>query len=176
MTGQPPKSFASGHASKSFASGQILVESMVALAITVIGLLGLLSLLSNSIGINKVISDQYVAAYLAAEGIEVVKNIIDNNVASGNAFNQGVGYGDYEVEYNSSGLSLYQQRTLKFDPTLKIYSYQSGDSTPFLRKITIAQGPNGQDELTVKSIVLWKTRGGVTSEIVAEDHFFNWRQ
>lgn len=165
-----------GQTPKGYASGQILVESMVALSITVIGLLGLLSLLSNSIGINKVISDQYVAAYLAAEGIEVVKNIIDNNVASGLGFNQGVGYGDYEVEYNSSGLSLYQQRALKFNDALKIYSYQSGDDTPFFRKITIAQGPNGQDELIVRSTVSWKTRRGVTSEIVTEDHFFNWRQ
>lgn len=161
---------------KGFASGQILVESMVALAITVIGLLGLLSLLSNSIGINKVVSDQYVGSYLASEGVEVVKNIIDNNVASGNPFNQGIGYGDYEVGHDSTGLALYQGRKLKFDSTSKRYSYQAGADTPFIRKITISQGINGQDELVVHSNVTWKTRGGAQNTVDAEDHFFNWRQ
>jgi len=94
--------------------GQILVEVMVALAMVVIGLLGLLNLLSSSIGMNKVIADQYIASYLASEGIEIIKNIVDNNVAdptNGEGYARGLNPGTsenpsiYEVDYNSQEVS-----------------------------------------------------------------------
>ena len=59
--------------------GYVLVESVVAMTIVVVGLLGIFSLLSQSLSLNRVVGDRYVGTYLAAEGIEVVKNIIDNN-------------------------------------------------------------------------------------------------
>jgi len=155
--------------------GQMLVETMIALAITVIGLLGLLNLLSNSVGINKVISDQYIGSYLAAEGIEVVKNIIDNNIASGQAFNSGISYTRYEIQYNSLALSLSQDRFIKFDETNKRYGYDAGAQTPFKRTIQIRAGASGDNELVVTSLVEWTTRGGLEQEVLLEDHFFNWR-
>ena len=44
----------------------------------------MLSLLSNSIALNRVVNDQFIANYLAMEGIEVVKNIVDGNIIQGN--------------------------------------------------------------------------------------------
>jgi len=156
-------------------NGQILVETMVALSMVVIGLLGLLSLLTYSIGLNKVISDQYVASYLAAEGIEIIKYLIDSNVANGDPYNSGLSAGgDYEVDVGGQ-ISPNQNRFIYFDNQQKVYTYSQGPiQTPFKRKINISY--NGENEMIVKSTVNWTTRGGVSQEITVEDHFFNWRQ
>lgn len=133
-------------------TGQVLVETMVALAMVVIGLLGFLSLLSYSIGLNKVVADQYVASYLASEGIEVIKNIEDNNVArnlvSPTAYNAYLSSnpGYYEVSYDTQppdvdirevSESVSSLSRIKFDPTTKIYNYSVGDTTSFTRQIKI---------------------------------------
>ncbi len=168
-------------------SGQVLVETMVALTMVTIGLLGILSLLSYSIGLNKVISDQYVASYLAAEGIELVKNIIDNNVASGiGAYNSGLSsVGNYTADYKSNFLTpldVTNSVPLSFDNcssgTMRYtYSPSCGNAavkTFFYRTINISY--YDADEMIVKSTIDWTSRGGLTNEIVLEDHFYNWRQ
>jgi type II secretory pathway pseudopilin PulG len=166
-------------------SGQVLVETMVALSMFVIGLLGLLSLLTYSIGMNKVISDQYVAAYLAAEGIEVVKNIEDTNVANGDPYNLGLDPGSYQVDYNSTASTIKpfdSTAYLKFDGNnttgAKRYTYSpqgfSPMQTPFQRRVDISLASGG-DELIVKSTVSWVSRGGSSQSIAVEDHFFRWR-
>ncbi|MEK7182766.1 MAG: prepilin-type N-terminal cleavage/methylation domain-containing protein, partial [Patescibacteria group bacterium] len=58
-------------------TGQTLVELMIAMSVMSVGLLGVFAVLSQSLGLNRVVANQYVAANLAAEGIEVVKNIAD---------------------------------------------------------------------------------------------------
>ncbi|PIT92188.1 MAG: hypothetical protein COU08_03835 [Candidatus Harrisonbacteria bacterium CG10_big_fil_rev_8_21_14_0_10_42_17] len=60
--------------------GQLLIESAVALTIVSIALTGLFTLLNNGLRYSSRIADRYTAANLAAEGIEIVKNIIDTNV------------------------------------------------------------------------------------------------
>ncbi len=170
-------------------SGQVLVETMVALTMVTIGLLGILSLLSYSIGLNKVVSDQYVASYIAAEGIEIVKNIIDNNVVSGNPYNTGLDSpGNYIADYKSTSLTPVDSTNnvpLRFDncsslgATMK-YAYiqdcicvNTAAQTSFKRTINISY--YDINEMIVKSTVDWTSRGGITGEIVVEDHFYNWR-
>ena len=87
-------------------TGQILIEAIIALSALTIGFLGILALLSSSLSLNRVISDNYTATYLAAEGIEVVKNAIDRNYilqAGGSLvpWNNNLSEGTYEVEYDS---------------------------------------------------------------------------
>jgi type II secretory pathway pseudopilin PulG len=162
--------------------GQILIETMVALAMVVIGLLGLLNLLSSSIGLNKVVSDQYVASYLTAEGIEIVKNIVDNNVANSDPYNLGLNPGTYEVDYNStqlSGASPSSLRNLQFDENgTKKYTYlptgPDPSATNFKRMITVSLRSGG-DELVVQSEINWISRGGAALNVILEDHFYNWR-
>jgi Tfp pilus assembly protein PilV len=168
-------------------SGQILIETMVALGMVVIGVLGLLSLLSSSIGINKVVSDQYVASYLASEGIEIVKNIIDNNVVENQPFNNGLlncqppagcraQYDDYELSQDNPNEPIkFYSSDNSSDLYRYAYQYSTGDDTSFVRVITVSEGTI-EDELVVHSIVNWTTRGGAQSSIDLEDHFYNWRR
>ena len=46
----------------------MLIESVVAISLVVIGLLGILTLLSNSIAFNRNAANKLTATYLAAEG------------------------------------------------------------------------------------------------------------
>ncbi len=152
--------------------GQVVVESLVALGILTVGFLGILTLLSRSISLNRVVSDNYTATYLAAEGLEVVKNIIDTNVIQNRPWNSGFSNGDFEVQYASALLEATQSRFLLFDPSQNLYSYGGSVVTPFTRTIRVALV--GGNEIKVNSIVSWSSRGG-EYDINLEDHFFNWR-
>lgn len=159
--------------------GQLLVESMMGISITIIGLLGILALLSRSVSLNRVISDQFIGNYLAAEGIEVVKNLIDANIIQKNAWNQGLDTaGNYEADYNSVILEHDSSQFLKFDDTLNVYNYDSGADTPFKRKIAISYPDcpalHCERHIKAKSVVGWTNKSGVF-EVNLEDHFFNWQ-
>ena len=69
-------------------SGQSLVEMLVAISIVVVSLLGILVLVNRSLGYNKVASEYYTATYLAAEGIEIVKNFFDRSFLTSIAGNR----------------------------------------------------------------------------------------
>lgn len=156
--------------------GQLLIEAMVAIGITVIGLIGVFSLLSQTFSLNKVASDQYIATNLAAEGIEVVKNIIDSNIIKKEPWNKGIDNGSFEVQYDSTKLiDSASDKPLKFNSGTGVYSYDAGGSaTPFRRQITI-NTLRGGDEIQVNSKVTWKGRNASDFEVNLEDHFFNWR-
>lgn len=151
----------------------MMVESMIALTIVVGGLLGIFTLTSRSVSLNQVITSQYVGSNLAAEGIEITKNIIDKNALQGRPWNEGIVSGDYEVDYLSRSLSAFSNRTLLLDPASGLYQYAVGNPTTYLRKITV--DVISADEIAVKSLVSWTTRDSAQFEVNLEDHFFNWR-
>ena len=163
----------SGSVSK---NGQFLVEAAVAISILVVGFLGMFTLLSRSFYLSRVVTDNYTATYLAAEGIEVVKNLIDANVIQKKAWDFGITDGTYEVSYDTKVLGPDQDRFLSFDTNTNLYGYSGGAQTNFKRKVKITHQEVGgvEDEIQVISTVTWST-GLAQSSIRLEDHFFNWR-
>lgn len=167
--------------------GQMLVEALVAMGILTVAVFAIFSMLTRSTSLNRVISQQYVATYLAAEGLELVKNITDSNLLTcGRAWNTGAVGGaspyarEYEVDYLSEAMSAPTGRKLKINPLNGFYQYQTGDDSIFTRTVTIESIPNVQAgnpdvEIRVTAIVKWRGRGGTDSEVRLEDHFFMWR-
>jgi len=153
--------------------GQLLIESMIGISIAVVGLLGILGLLSRSTSLNRVVSNQFIGNYLAGEGIEIEKNLIDANIIQYKPWNEGFQTASFEADYLSLNLAPNQNRPLLFDAANNIYSYQSGTPTSFTRTINIEL--IGSEEIKVNSIVKWTTRGGGQFEVNLEDHFLNWR-
>ena len=157
--------------------GYILMEALVAMTIVAVGLLGIFSLLSRSLSLNRVVSDRYVAAYLSAEGIELVKNKIDNNVINRRAWNSGITDGDFEIDaYGNLDLNRVngsQASLLRFDNDKGSYAYAGDKVTRFRRKVNIKL-LGGGDELRVRSIVSWVGRGEADFEVVLEARFFNY--
>lgn len=163
--------------------GYILIEAIIAIGIAIVGILGILSVLSRSVSLNRVISDQFIGNYLAAEGIEVAKNIIDADwIKDGTWNNDYFESGDFEIDYQTqtfkSGSSFSARpagnNPLLFDSANNIYSYSSGSPTNFIRKVVLVLSSDG-NEIKVNSIVNWKTRGGGQFRVDLEDHFFNWQ-
>lgn len=178
--------------------GQALVEVMIALSILVVGFFGILSLLTQSLHINKNITTDTTATYLASEGIELAKNLIDHDVYQHlDPFVAGPGWGatfgaggDYELDYttcnnlaNPSAACVPPKYSsadfLNYDPVTHLYLYAFDDlggpdvPTGFTRRIRVT--PNGAiPEITIQSTVTWSVGLGGTQDIVLEDHFYNW--
>jgi len=152
--------------------GYLLIESMIGISIAVVGILGILSLISRSVSLNRVVGDQFTGAYLAAEGIEIVKNLIGANIINRRPWNSGFMDGDFEADYLSMFLDSGRNRRLLFDSTSRLYSYQTGSPTNFIRTIKIEL--IGSGEIKVNSVVRWTSRGGGEFEANLENHFFNW--
>jgi type II secretory pathway pseudopilin PulG len=157
-------------------SGQAIIESIVAISLVTVGLLGILTMLSRSIAFNRNVTNKFVATYLAAEGIEVVKNVEDANFTGGDLWNQYLDTdGDYEVSYDSTGPTIAPAagQELLFDDSTGIYGYVAGDPSGFVRTVEITNNP--PYEIMVLSRVEWSDKGEAKN-VELEDHFFNWRQ
>lgn len=162
----------------------------MALSILMVGFLGIVALLSSSLGLNRRIANTYTANYLAMEGIEVVKNLIDANHIQGYSWNCGFpAGGDFEVSYYDTatvpcpGAALRPVGSassyLLFDSSNNTYNDPkspgaTGVPTFFKRVITI--GTSGSASTTVASKVTWLAQGGRTESVEIDDVFWNWRQ
>ena len=151
--------------------GFTLLETIVAIGLIVVGLIAALTLITTSLFYVSNIQDRLAAANLTAEGIEVVRNIRDNNWLQSLAWNSGLADGDYQAAYNSMALSSYSDSPLLLDFNGP-YNYTSGAITSYVRKISITN--ISANEIKVVSMVTWKRRG-IAYSSSAEDHLFNWK-
>lgn len=152
--------------------GFTLLETIVAVGVIMVGLIAVLVLINGSLFYVSLIKDRLVAAHLNSEGLEVVRNIRDNNWLQNLAWNNGLSDGDYNVAYNSLSLSPYADTELLIDASSGLYNYSSGSPSGFKRKISIAN--LSSYELRVISTVTWQ-RKGINYTNSAEEHLFNWK-
>jgi hypothetical protein len=169
--------------------GQALVEVLVGLFVLVTGFLGILTLLAQSFYLNRTITDQTTGAYLAAEGIELAKSLIDHDVYTHLA-GIGTGWGtcfgggnkDYEIDYTISDCTTMRPFSsndyLEYNPVSHAYLYSyndllgGGTQTTFTRRIrTQASGAN---QITVTATVFWNGGNGTTQSVALEDVFYDW--
>lgn len=155
-----------------------MVEAIVAMSVIIVGLLGAFTLSSISVGLNRVVSDRYVAVNLANEGIELVKNLIDKNITTGDHVDWNAGFpvdGDYEADYDDNFSKSYNDIDfLCFDKNNGHYYYNSectpSNSTTFKRKITIKSVSS--DHVMVVSRVDWISRGS-NFDFEVQGDFYN---
>ncbi len=152
--------------------GFTLIETIVAVGIIVVGLVSALTLITNSLFYVSNIGDRLITANLTAEGLEVARNIRDNNWLANLSWNNGLIDGDYQASYNSTALLPYSGNPLLLDSGSGLYNYSSGASTIYRRKISISN--LSSYEIRVISTVTWQRRG-VTYSNSAESHLFNWK-
>lgn len=153
-------------------NGFTLFETIVATGLILVGLVAALALITTSLFYASNIQDRLIAANLAAEGIEIVRNIRDNNWLKSISWNNGLTDGDYQVAYDSTALSAYSGQPFLFDSTANLYGYASGATTPYVRKISITN--ISANEIKVVSTITWRGRG-VSYSNSAEDRLFDWK-
>jgi len=137
-------------------------------------LISSLALINTSLVYVSNIQDRLVAANLAMEGIEVIRNIRDNNWHQGAAWDRWLDEnGIYRVAYDSTTIVRGEDvnAPLLLDNN-GFYRYYVGAITPFVRKISISKLHDY--EMLVVSEVLWQRRGK-DYKLSAEEHLFNWK-
>ncbi len=118
-------------------------------------------------------TDVFLASQLANEGMELVRNLRDENWLKEQDWATGldicpVGTG-CEIDYNDIALVVNQNRFLKLDSD-NFYKYDFGQISKFKRKITT----NKLDATTlnVRVEIFWNGKG---SPFIAEENFYDWR-
>ncbi len=157
--------------------GFTIIETMVAVFVIIAGVVGVYTLLQQTIASIRVASSKLTASYLAQEGVEVVRNIRDSNwikqnTMPGALWDDGIMGGDWEADYLSQSLiSGYSGSFLKMD-TNGFYSYSSGVNSKYQRKINIAKTGNYLIKVTVA--VYWREKGANNS-IVVQENLYDWK-
>ncbi len=164
-------------------NGYLLIEAMVAMGILTTSVLGIFALMSQSIKLTRVVDDQYVGTYLAAEGIEITKNLLDANfLTSSSTWSTGAAgdftiSGCYEIDVNTPSLPSSNCPGPKTPLMLNdsLYSYTAGGVvTGFSRSVNITpiiDGAGAQEGIDVISTARW---AGGESSIKLEDKFYDW--
>jgi len=154
--------------------GFTLIEAMVALVLVTLAVGPLLVLSTTTVNVASRIENNLIAANLAQEGIEVVRNIRDTNWINDLAFDNNLPTGTWRIEWRTVSGGLL---TLGSNPVLKkdsgLYNYSSGANTIFRRTLSISRPNSG--ELILTSTVTWVGRGGINKTVSAESHLFDWR-
>jgi len=171
-----------------FNQGFTLVEVLISMAIISIGAIGAFLAIQNGVAQTTFSSSRSTAAYLAQEGIEIVRNIRDTNYLRdrykypGEAqipWDDGIPAGNcLEVDYQSKKLLTCGRdsegklgRYLNIDQD-GFYSYFLGKKTPFKRKIEIQKTDNSQIKIMVT--VEWEERGK-SYNFVLQGNIYNVR-
>ncbi|MEK7579592.1 MAG: type II secretion system protein [Patescibacteria group bacterium] len=155
--------------------GFTLVEVIVALGIISFVSVGVMFSISLSLSSASRIKNNLIAAGLAQEGFEIVRNMRDQDWHSGRAFGVSLPNGNYLVDWNSQSLTPFSDIFLKKDSN-GLHNYSSVQDTIFKRKIIIgnsSQNPSGVEKV-VKVEVSWNEKSGLKT-IQAELRLFNWQ-
>ena len=160
--------------------GFTLIEVIIVILVVTVGVLAAYITTQEIVSYTHQISYRLTAAYLAKEGIEIVRNIRDTNWLESASWKEGLVAGDWEVAYSDQSLTFCPSpcdpdHNLRF---LKIggigggfYNYGIGTDSKFKREITIT--PIG-DTLEVSVSVWWEEKSATSTPITAQEILYNW--
>lgn len=152
-----------------------IIEVLVAITIFTLGIITLGVSIWQNYSVAGQATERFIAIYLAQEGLEIVKNLRSENYLNQRAWNLGLSAGNYEVDYNDNSLSTYSDRNLRIDLSTGFYNYETGNLTPFKRKISISYPASDQMKVTVT--VYWPKKGSQQQEQVSvTEILYNWNQ
>jgi Tfp pilus assembly protein PilV len=134
--------------------GFSVYETMIAMFVLVVGILAALGLITSSMRRSMESRDYIVGAALAQEGIELVRNIRDNNLVSSRAYDENIISGGC-ISYNQSSMGPCGN-PLKLSAD-NFYTHGAGTTSKYHRQLIVSASEGGK---LVKSLVWW---GGVTS-------------
>ena len=153
--------------------GFSLLEVIIAIFIITLGLIGILSLVVQSIQVQYINKNNMIASQLAQEGIELVRNIRDNNWIDGLGWKSGIGTGFYIIDYINGINSNISDTKLYIDGNGFYKHGLEATTSNFNRLIEITDTDNG-DGIDVKSTVIWQEKNNSHSYI-AETELYDWK-
>lgn len=162
--------------------GFSLLETLVAIGILFLALLGPLTLASYSINSASLARNQITAFNLASEAMEAVRNKRDTNIFQGSNWLSDIqnctsAPGCYLDISQAPPYAYTIQTCPAVCPTLKrnsstgLFNTASGEDTPFTRKVTVTS--LSADEIKVKVEISWLEKIS-TRSFSLETHLFKW--
>ena len=130
--------------------GFTLVETLVAISIFTVSILGIMSVLASGISETSYAKQKMTASYLAQEGIEYMRNIRDTNVL-------------YSVNGGWTGFNVAVDSTTLFPPS----------DVSFTRRIQKIPVPGDSNQIKIISTVSWTHSSGAKS-VTFSENLFNW--
>lgn len=180
-----------------FPTGFTLPEMLVTAVVLVVGIMAVQTTIQFGVRAAGRSIDGLVAAHLAEEGIELIRNVRDTNWAikangGANTTWTDLASGAYLIHYpltvgnpsvgrlcwiDAGNSNCPAARPLNFDTTSKLYGYSgwrgfSGVSTSrFTRVVTIT---NNTIYIQVSSQVQWNDASG-SHDVTLVEHLYDWR-
>lgn len=159
-----------------------LMEIIVAIGVIMTFLIGAITLISYSVTSIKIGKSKIIATALTQEGLEIVRNIRDNNWLGNKReatnWREGLGAGHYRVQYDKTTLLSASNAKLSMDSKGFYYYEDQGirggtTTTPFSRDIYIEYFPGNDSEIKVVCTVNWD-ESGKNYTFAVETRLFNW--
>lgn len=155
-----------------------MLEMIVVIFVFLTGIVGVYSVIQNFYATAIFSSNRFIASYLSQEGIELIKNLRDNNLISGALWKTNITCaGECQIDYNDTALST-DTGFLKKNAA-GFYSYDpGGTSTIFKRKITIINPtlPPPPDFIKVSVETEWYKNGIKNGSVIVEDILYGYWQ
>jgi prepilin-type N-terminal cleavage/methylation domain-containing protein len=172
-------------------NGFTLIELVIAIFILVVAIIGVYNAFSIIVVMTTDSSSRFTAAYLAQDGMEIIRNIRDNNWVLDQPWKTGLTgcEAGCEADYKTgtsqeiTPLREYPEggNYLRINDNNGFYSYdETGEyaTTKFKRKITIEEDPMNEDTLYVSVEVTWNEKGEEGCDygncIEVEEKLYDW--
>jgi len=158
-------------------NGFTMIEMIAALFVMSVGIMGIFSLVSQTISYISITSSRLTAIYLSQEGMEIIRNIRDSNFLKINKgeegnWDDGLSNGEYyNFDYRSETID---DTTCDGKNYLEISQgfYKCSASGKFQRKAQITKKPE-ENKIEVEIKVSWQERGR-THMVVARENLYQW--
>jgi len=165
-------------------AGFTLIETLVAISILLIAIVGPLTLATRGLSAALVARDQMTASYLAQEAIEVLRLKRDEATLT-----TGVGWVDSLsacMGGNGCIVNIADEFAIEpctgscppllYNQTNNLYLYNTTDEeSKFTRSITITPSVSNPDEIGIAVIMSWRT-GPALRSFTLRSSLFNWQQ
>lgn len=163
-------------------TGFTILELIITIAVLSVGMLSVFGIFYSLSSLSYTASSRLTAIYLAQEGLEIIRNIRDNNFIAAVVWSTGLTnctagcQADYKtgtaVEAAPNQLQAYSGANFLKINSDGFYSYDAGTATIFTRKITITQ-PMGTDTMKVDVQIFWNYNNQPLS-FQAIGYLYNW--
>ncbi len=159
--------------------GFTLLETLVAVAVLLMALLGPFSIAQQALKNAYYARDQVTAFYLAQEGVEFVRAIRDQNYLSGAEWLTGIDACSGVpciVDFPNFTYTVCPQGVcppVKVSQIGGLYNHVTGTDSPFTRSVILTPSASNPDQMVVSVTVSWRS-SGVSRVFTIEERLFNW--
>lgn len=158
-------------------TGFTLIEVIGALFVVSVGIIAIFSLIIQTTSLLDISSDRLIAAYLAQEGLETIRNIRDANILRNDNWDKDISADtSYKLDYKSQkfpdNCQLATGNYLKYNNTDKTYNCSSGTASKFKRQIIVSKPNSTTTNIVVK--VEWSSKNR-NHQITGQENLYDWQ-